>query len=57
MLQKIILRDGSQTFGWWRKPPVTPLIKVYVYNVTNAEAFLNEGQKPVLDELGPYVYE
>jgi hypothetical protein len=57
MLQKIVLREGSPTFGWWRKPPVTPLIKVYVYNVTNAEAFLNEGKKPVLEELGPYVYE
>lgn len=53
----IVLKEGSPTFGWWRKPPVTPLIKVYVYNVTNAEAFLNEGKKPVLDELGPYVYE
>jgi hypothetical protein len=56
-LQEIVLRNGSQTFEWWRKPPVKPLISVYVYNVTNAEEFLNEGKKPVLDELGPYVYE
>lgn len=46
----------------WRKPPVHPVLKVYVYNVTNADEFLEvlapgeERVKPVLDELGPYVY-
>jgi hypothetical protein len=56
-LQQIVLRNGSKTFEWWRRPPVNPVIRIYVYNVTNAEEFLNEGSKPVLDELGPYVYE
>jgi hypothetical protein len=55
-LQKIVLRNGSETFEWWRLPPVEPRISVYVYNVTNAEEFLFEGKKPVLQELGPYVY-
>lgn len=45
------------TFGWWKTPPVHPSIKVYVYNVTNADAFLNNGEKPILDELGPFAYE
>lgn len=46
----------------WRKPPVHPILKVYVYNVTNADEFLNvltpgqEREKPILDELGPFVY-
>jgi len=53
---EVILRNGSQSFGWWRKPPVTPTMSIYIYNVTNADAFLNNGEKPVLDELGPYVY-
>ncbi|XP_077301238.1 scavenger receptor class B member 1-like [Arctopsyche grandis] len=53
---ELVLRPGSQTFGWWAKPPVTPMMKIYVYNVTNADEFLNNGSKPVLDELGPYVY-
>ncbi|XP_063219988.1 lysosome membrane protein 2 [Bacillus rossius redtenbacheri] len=52
---EIVLRNGSQTFDWWRLPPVNPVMKVYVYNVTNAEEFLN-GEKLILDELGPYVY-
>ena len=54
--QEVTLRNGSQAFGWWAKPPVVPVIQVYVYNVTNADEFLNNGSKPVVDELGPYVY-
>lgn len=47
---------NGQSYGWWAKPPVTPAVKVYVYNVTNADEFLNNGSKPILEELGPYVY-
>ncbi|XP_031330214.1 scavenger receptor class B member 1 isoform X1 [Photinus pyralis] len=53
---QIVLKNGSQAFGWWRKPPVTPRISIYVYNVTNADDFLNNGSKPIVEELGPYVY-
>uniref|UniRef100_U5ET11 Scavenger receptor class B member 1 n=1 Tax=Corethrella appendiculata TaxID=1370023 RepID=U5ET11_9DIPT len=53
---QVALRDGAQSFGWWSKPPVEPIIRIYVYNVTNADEFLNNGSKPILDELGPYVY-
>ncbi|XP_058800402.1 scavenger receptor class B member 1 isoform X2 [Phymastichus coffea] len=54
--RQIILQEGGQTFGWWKKPPVTPQMHVYIYNVTNADNFLNNGDKPALQELGPYVY-
>lgn len=53
---QVALRKGGQSFGWWSKPPVEPFIRIYVYNVTNADEFLNNGTKPILDELGPYVY-
>ncbi|XP_018567458.1 scavenger receptor class B member 1 isoform X2 [Anoplophora glabripennis] len=53
---EVTLRDGTQAFGWWAKPPVTPIIRIYIYNVTNADEFLNNGSKPIVDELGPYVY-
>lgn len=53
---QVALRKGGQTFGWWSKPPVTPVMRLYIYNVTNADEFLNNGSKPALDELGPYVY-
>ncbi|KAL0858700.1 hypothetical protein ABMA27_011182 [Loxostege sticticalis] len=53
---ELVLRPGSMTFEWWARPPVRPFVRVYVYNVTNADEFLNNGSKPILDELGPYVY-
>ncbi|XP_075219275.1 epithelial membrane protein isoform X2 [Lycorma delicatula] len=53
---QITLRDGSQVFNLWRKPPVHPVMQIYVYNVTNADEFLNHGVKPVLEELGPFTY-
>lgn len=56
LLQEIVLREGSQAFGWWKTPPVMPEMKVYVFNVTNADEFLNNGSKPIVEELGPYVY-
>lgn len=56
IFQEITLREGSQAFGWWKSPPVMPQMKVYIYNVTNADEFLNNGSKPIVEELGPYVY-
>ncbi|XP_059484365.1 scavenger receptor class B member 1 isoform X1 [Neocloeon triangulifer] len=53
---EITLRQGSQTFKWWRQPPIEPLMKIYIYNVTNADEFLIDGAKPIVQELGPYVY-
>uniref|UniRef100_A0A224XN62 Scavenger receptor class B member 1 n=2 Tax=Triatominae TaxID=70999 RepID=A0A224XN62_9HEMI len=53
---QITLREGGHVFEMWKKPPVEPVMRVYVYNVTNADDFLNNGEKPILDELGPYVY-
>ena len=40
----------------WLNPPITPLLKVYVFNFTNPSAFLS-GAKPELDQVGPFVYE
>ncbi|XP_076618652.1 epithelial membrane protein isoform X1 [Colletes latitarsis] len=56
MNREIALREGGRTFDWWREPPLSPQLSVYIYNVTNADEFLNDGEKPVLMELGPYVY-
>lgn len=56
MNREIALREGGRTFNWWREPPVSPRISVYIFNVTNADEFLNDGEKPALNELGPYVY-
>lgn len=54
--RQLVLKTGSPTFEMWRKPPINPIMRIYIYNVTNADEFLNNGDKPILDELGPFVY-
>lgn len=54
--REIMLQDGGRTYKWWKQPPVIPQMRVYIYNVTNADEFLNNGEKPALHELGPYTY-
>ncbi|KAK0166886.1 hypothetical protein PV327_004357 [Microctonus hyperodae] len=53
---EVALRNGSRAYGWWKEPPVVPRMNIYIYNVTNADEFLNNGAKPILEELGPYIY-
>jgi hypothetical protein len=40
----------------WSNFPDPVGFKVYLFNVTNA-ADIQKGEKPVLSEVGPYVYE
>ena len=36
-------------------PPLTPKLKIFIFNVTNPEEVL-AGKIPNLQELGPYIY-
>ncbi|CAG9857529.1 unnamed protein product [Phyllotreta striolata] len=56
ILKNLRLRDGSLSFHYWQKPGVIRLTKVYIFNVTNPERFLQLGEKPKLQEIGPFVY-
>jgi len=52
---EIPLRQGSAIAEVWKKPPITPYLQLYFFNVTNPEEFRN-GSKPVLEEIGPFTY-
>lgn len=56
LFQNLKLKDGSLSFHYWQKPGVIRLTKVYIFNVTNPDTFLSEGEKPRLQEIGPFVY-
>ncbi|KAK7794068.1 hypothetical protein R5R35_001322 [Gryllus longicercus] len=54
---KVQLSDGGEAFEVWRKPPVDLYLKVWLFNVTNADAFMNgEDEKLHFEEVGPYIY-
>ncbi|XP_055628673.1 protein croquemort [Toxorhynchites rutilus septentrionalis] len=49
--------EGSYLHRLWKKPPLEVFISIYVFNVTNTEAFLRGVEKIKLVEVGPYVYQ
>ncbi|XP_059483274.1 lysosome membrane protein 2-like [Neocloeon triangulifer] len=52
----LTMSEGSFIFKLWLKPPVPVFLKVYIFNVTNADEFLKGGVKLKLEQVGPYVY-
>lgn len=56
-VQKITFGDGGEIFELWRKPPVDLYLRVFLWNVTNHEAFLAGKEKLKVVEVGPYVYK
>ena len=55
--QNVPLREDSPITASWLSPPVQPMLRLYYFNVTNPQGFLERGEKPKLVEMGPYVYE
>lgn len=56
VLSTMPLKDGSDRFNSWLNPPVQPYLTGYAFNVTNPDEVL-KGMKPVLQEVGPFVYK
>lgn len=56
IVKNLKLWNGSISFHYWQRPGVVRLTKIYIFNITNPESFLNLGEKPKLTEVGPFVY-
>ncbi|KAK2588439.1 hypothetical protein KPH14_004435 [Odynerus spinipes] len=55
---KVVFSEGGEIFEFWRKPDVNVYLKVYLFNVTNRDAFLSgKDSKLNFQEVGPYVYK
>lgn len=56
-LQKLLFADDGEIFQLWERPPVNLYLKVYLFNITNHEAFMAGRDKKInVEEVGPYVY-
>ncbi|XP_023331176.1 scavenger receptor class B member 1 [Eurytemora carolleeae] len=53
--ENLVLAENGKAFHGWKDPPVTPILKIYFFNLTNSVEFLN-GAKPIVNKVGPYVY-
>lgn len=53
----LTMRPGSIFFNLWSKPPYDVVLKLYLFNITNHEAFLQGREKLRVEEVGPFVYQ
>ncbi|XP_022654689.1 lysosome membrane protein 2-like isoform X2 [Varroa destructor] len=53
---RLPLKPGSESYNGWKKVPFPIYQRFYYFNVTNPDEFLNFGEKPVLEEVGPYTW-
>ncbi|KAH8389058.1 hypothetical protein KR200_001002, partial [Drosophila serrata] len=54
---KLIMSEGGEIFNLWAVPPVDLYIKIYLFNITNAEAFLSGREQLKVEQVGPYIYK
>ena len=52
----LALSPGSEALQSWLDPPVETSVKFYLFHVTNPFA-VARGYKPILEEVGPFVYK
>ncbi|XP_055930524.1 protein croquemort-like isoform X2 [Argiope bruennichi] len=54
--KRLVLKEGSQSYSYWKDVPVPIYIHFYFFNITNPEEIWALTNKPVLEELGPYTF-
>ncbi|XP_054708652.1 scavenger receptor class B member 1-like isoform X2 [Uloborus diversus] len=54
--KKLVLKEGSQSYEYWKDIPVPIYLEFYFFNVTNTEEVYNFTNKPILEEVGPYTF-
>ena len=55
IMDRMALTEGSEMLKFWLDPPIIPELTGYAFHVTNPEE-VQMGEKPVLEEVGPFVY-
>ena len=53
--QNVRIDPNSLSFNMWKEIPVPFYLSVYFFNIVNPEGII-QGQKPQVQERGPYVY-
>lgn len=51
----VIDPENDMSYTMWKDVPVPFYMSVYFFNVLNPEEILN-GEKPMVEQKGPYVY-
>ncbi|XP_041673990.1 scavenger receptor class B member 1-like [Drosophila eugracilis] len=51
------MTEGGEIFNLWAQPPVDLYIKIYIFNISNAQEFLAGRERLRVEQVGPYVYK
>ncbi|CAG9767860.1 unnamed protein product [Ceutorhynchus assimilis] len=55
---RLEMTPGLPPYEWWATPPDEILLSVFVFNITNSEAFMNGTDKKIrVQEIGPIIYK
>ncbi|KAF6210678.1 hypothetical protein GE061_013785 [Apolygus lucorum] len=53
----LTMSEGSYIYEVWKTPPIKLYIKIFIFNITNAQEFMSgQDKKLKVQEIGPYVY-
>lgn len=55
-LQELAIVEGSYMFDKWAETPIPMYQKFWMFNWTNPEGTLKNGETPAFAEMGPYVF-
>ncbi|XP_073978575.1 scavenger receptor class B member 1-like isoform X3 [Rhodnius prolixus] len=51
------MKEGSYIYSMWKTPPIKLYIKIFMFNITNADRFIKGlDAKLKVEEIGPYTY-
>ena len=56
VLQQLVVTRGTRAFQAWSESPVPAYTKFYFFNMLNAEDFIKNNVKPIVEERGPYTF-
>lgn len=52
----MVLKEGTNVYQAWKDSQMPSYMKVYFFTVLNPKSVTENGTKPMLKELGPYVF-
>ena len=50
------MTEGSPAFDAWQEADYPTFMKVYLFSVANSRDVERKGRKPLIKEMGPYVF-
>ena len=56
--KSLVISPTSEKYYLWEDPPVSPELRIYFFNITNAEKWLGKiDSKIKVSQVGPFVYK